>query len=340
MKKKILILGANGFIGNALVEKLTENNQNKIFGLDLYSDKLDNSLEKRNFEFVKGNINTKNKWIENQIKKCDIIIPLVAIATPNMYVKDPLKIFQLNFESNLKIIKLIAKYKKRLIFPSTSEVYGIAPDKTFNEYKTNLVVGPVTKPRWIYSISKQLLDRIIIALGDQKKLEYTIFRPFNWIGPKIDSLEQAKLKNGRVLTIFIYNILNNKDIVLVGNGKQKRSFTYIDDGISALIKIIENKKNNLNKKIFNIGNPNNNISIKKLAKILIDRYQILYPNKYKGKIVYKSEKEFYGKGFEDIPLRVPDISEAKKYLNWTPKNNVDSSIFKTLKSFTDVNKFF
>ena len=67
MKKKILILGANGFIGNALVEKLTENNQNKIFGLDLYSDKLDNSLEKRNFEFVKGNINTKNKWIENQI---------------------------------------------------------------------------------------------------------------------------------------------------------------------------------------------------------------------------------------------------------------------------------
>jgi nucleoside-diphosphate-sugar epimerase len=214
----------------------------------------------------------------------------------------------------------------------------MSSDKTFKEYSTNLVVGPVTKPRWIYSISKQLLDRIIIALAEKKQLEYTIFRPFNWIGPKIDSLKQAELRNGRVLTIFIYNLLYNKDIVLVGNGKQKRSFTYIDDGISALNTIIENKKNNLNGKIFNIGNPKNNISIKKLAEILISKYQLIYPNKFKGKIVCKSEKEFYGKSYEDIPLRVPDISEAKKYLNWTPKDDVYSSVSKTLKSFIDANK--
>ena len=168
MKKRILILGANGFIGNALVKKLTEKTQNEIFGLDLYSDKLDESLQKRNFMFVRGDINIKSKWIESHIKKCDVIVPLVAIATPNMYVKDPYRIFQLNFESNLKIIKLIAKYKKRVIFPSTSEVYGISKDKLFNEYSTNLVVGPVSKHRWIYSISKQLLDRIIIALAEKK----------------------------------------------------------------------------------------------------------------------------------------------------------------------------
>jgi len=89
MKKRILVLGANGFIGNALVNKLTEKTQNEIFGLDLYSNKLDESLQKRNFMFVKGDINIKSKWIENHIKKCDVIIPLVAIATPNMYVKDP-----------------------------------------------------------------------------------------------------------------------------------------------------------------------------------------------------------------------------------------------------------
>jgi len=208
--------------------------------------------------------------------------------------------------------------------------------KRFQSRQINNSFGKFHK--WIYSISKQLLDRIIIAFGEQKKLEYTIFRPFNWIGPKIDSLKQAELRNGRVLTIFIYNLLYNKDIVLVGNGKQKRSFTYIDDGISALNTIIENKKNNLNGKIFNIGNPKNNISIKKLAEILISDYQLIYPNKYKGKIVYKSEKEFYGKSYEDIPLRVPDISEAKKYLNWTPKDDVYSSVSKTLKSFIDANK--
>ena len=162
MKKRILVLGANGFIGNALVNKLTEKTQNEIFGLDLYSNKLDESLQKRNFMFVKGDINIKSKWIENHIKKCDVIIPLVAIATPNMYVKDPLKIFELDFESNLKIVKWVANYKKHIIFPSTSEVYGISTDKKFNEYKTNLVVGPVHKSRWIYSTSKQLLDRVKI----------------------------------------------------------------------------------------------------------------------------------------------------------------------------------
>ena len=105
---------------------------------------------------------------------------------------------------------------------------------------------------------------------------------------------------------------------MVGNGKQRRTFTYIDDGISALIKIIDNKKNNLNNKIFNIGNPNNNSSIEKLAKILISQYQEIYPNKFKGKIIYKSQKEVYGQGYEDVAHRVPDISEAKKYLNWFP----------------------
>ena len=181
-------------------------------------------------------------------------------------------------------VKWVAKYNKRIIFPSTSEVYGISPDKEFSEYTSNLVVGPVHKSRWIYSISKQLLDRVIIAYGDKGNLRYTLFRPFNWIGPKLDSLQQAQLGNGRVLTIFIHNLIHNKDIVLVGGGEQTRCFTYLDDGISALIKIVKEDSSILDGKIFNIGNPTNNKSINELAELLVEEYEKIQPKKYTGKM--------------------------------------------------------
>ena len=330
---KILILGANGFIGNALIERLLTTGSYEVFGMDLENNKLGNSLSNPHFYFVEGDINISNEWIEYHIRKCDIIIPLVAIATPNVYVKDPLMIFQLDFEANLKIVKWVAKYNKRIIFPSTSEVYGMSPDKDFNEYTSSLVVGPVHKSRWIYSCSKQLLDRVIIAYGEHGDLDYTLFRPYNWIGPKLDSLEQAQLGNGRVLSIFIHNLLHNKDLVLGGGGKQKRCLTWLDEGIEALVKIIYNEKDELNGKIFNIGNPQNNISIKGLAELLIDEFNKLFPNKYKGKIVTETQENFYGKGYEDIPVRVPDIKEANIFLNWIPRVGVRETVQKTLQSY-------
>ena len=329
---KILILGVNGFIGNALASKLIKNKKNTIYGLDINHNNIKNLLSNKKFIFKKGYVEKNDKWVENHIKKSDIIIPLIAIATPRVYVTDPLKVFQLDFESNLKIIKLCSKYNKFILFPSTSEVYGMSKDKKFNEYKTNLMVGPVHKSRWIYSISKQLLDRVIIAYGEQRSLRYTLFRPFNWIGPKLDTLKRAQLGNGRVLTIMISNLIKNKNITLVNSGLQKRSFTYIDDGIEALIKIINNK-GKFNKKIFNIGNPKNNISIKKLSQILLQEYSLNSKKKYTGKIVSKNEKNFYGNSFQDISQRVPDISEAKKLLRWEPKTNVRKSVSLTLKSF-------
>ena len=335
MKKSILILGANGFIGNALVEKLLENDSHEIFGMDLDDSKLDHSLSHPYFHFVEGDINISNEWIEYHIRKCDVVIPLVAIATPNVYVKDPLKIFQLDFEANLKIIKWVAKYSKRIIFPSTSEVYGMSTDQHFNEYTSNLVVGPVHKSRWIYSASKQLLDRVIIAYGEKEDLKYTLFRPFNWIGPKLDSLKEAQLGNGRVLTIFINNLLCNLDIVLVGGGRQTRCFTYIDDGIKALINIIDDDHRNLNGKIFNIGNPENDYSIKDLAQLVIKEFEKIKPGEYTGKVVEKTENEFYGSGYEDIPVRIPDIKEAKRLLDWKPVVSFEEAVSKTLLSFID-----
>ena len=333
--KSVLILGANGFIGNALVQALCRKENFKVYGMDLFNNKLDHSLGNDRFTFVEGDMDINNEWIEYHVRKCDVIIPLVAIATPNVYVKNPLEIFQLDFESNLKVVKWAAKYNKRIIFPSTSEVYGMSEDATFNEYSTNLVLGPVHKTRWIYSCSKQLLDRVIAAYGDNGDFSYTLFRPFNWIGPKLDSLKQAQLGNGRVLSIFIKNLLKNEDIVLVGDGNQKRSFTYLDDGIDALTRIIEDPEDALNGKIFNIGNPSNDLSIRDLSSILIDEYGKVCSTPYTGKVVTQSENEFYGQGYQDIPVRVPDVTEARNLLGWEPKVDVVEAVRRTLVSFLE-----
>ncbi len=330
---KILILGANGFIGNSLSKKLLETTDNEVYGMDLSNNKLEHSIDNPRFHFVEGDINISNEWIEYHIRKCDVIIPLVAIATPNVYVTDPLKVFQLDFEANLKIIKWVAKYKKRLIFPSTSETYGMCEDEKFNEYTSKLILGPIHKCRWIYSASKQLLDRVIIAYAENGDLACTIFRPFNWVGPRLDSMEQAQLGNGRVITIFLYNLIHGKDIVLVNGGKQRRTFTYLDDGIDALVRIIEKDGSTLNEKIFNIGSPDNDISIAELADIMIDNYNKIMDKPYKGKVIKQSEDEFYGKGYEDIPIRVPDISEAKEKLSWEPQYNISESISKTMVAY-------
>ena len=103
------------------------------------------------------------------------------------------------------------------------------------------MLGPINKPRWIYSCAKQLMDRVIHAYGMQEGLDYTLFRPFNWIGAGLDSINTAKEGSSRVITQFLGHIVRGEPIKLVDGGTQKRAFTYIDDGIAALLKIIENR---------------------------------------------------------------------------------------------------
>jgi len=320
MSRKILILGANGFIGNHLVEKILNTTDWEVYGLDIDDDKLD-CLDNPRFHFTKADLLKSDDWVEEHVKRCDIIIPLVAIANPAIYVQDPLRVFQLDFEANLKVVKLCVKYKKRLVFPSTSEVYGMATDAEFCEESTNLITGPIKNVRWIYSSSKQLLDRVIYAYGLQEGLQYSLFRPFNWVGPKLDHVFGEKAKNSRVLTKFLSNIVNGNDIELVGGGTQRRCFIYINDAIDALFRIIENKNGVADQQIFNIGNPDGDLSIKELADQTLEiakQFPKYTEQTNKVNIVVSDPEQFYGKGFQDIAVRVPNITKAKDLLGWEP----------------------
>ena len=140
--KKVLILGVNGFIGSSLTEAILKQTDWEVYGLDVGDHKLEGCLHDKRFRFVEGDVMISREWIEYHVQKCDVVVPLVAIANPAQYVKDPLRVFELDFESNLAVVRQCAKYKKRIIFPSTSEVYGMCADPVLNEDSSPMVYGP------------------------------------------------------------------------------------------------------------------------------------------------------------------------------------------------------
>lgn len=335
-RTRVLILGVNGFIGNHLTERLLKDDRYEIYGLDIGSDAIGRFMDCPRFHFVEGDISIHSEWIEYHIKKCDVVLPLVAIATPIEYTRNPLRVFELDFEENLKIVRDCVKYNKRIVFPSTSEVYGMCTDKDFDEDNSNLVVGPINRQRWIYSVSKQLLDRVIWAYGEKSGLKFTLFRPFNWMGPRLDNLNAARIGSSRAITQLILNLVEGSPIKLIEGGSQKRCFTDISDGIEALYRIIENEDNRCDGQIINIGNPDNEASIKELAEMLLDCFERHPLRQYFPPFAGFRDVEssdYYGKGYQDVEHRKPSIRNARRCLNWQPGIAMQQTVEETLDFF-------
>ena len=335
-KKSVLILGVNGFIGSHLSDRLLASGKYEVYGLDLRTNYIDHLLDHPDFHFREGDIAIHREWIEYHVRKCDVVLPLVAIATPIEYTRNPLRVFELDFEENLRIVRYCVKYNKRIVFPSTSEVYGMCTDENFDEDNSKLITGPIRMQRWIYSCSKQMMDRVIWAYGAKGLLNFTLFRPFNWIGPRLDSLSGARIGSSRAITQLILNLVQGAPIQLIDGGEQKRCFVDISEGIEALYRIIDDPKGVCNGKIINIGNPDNEASIKAMAETLVEKFD-KHPLRSKfppfaGYLVVESGA-FYGKGYQDVQHRKPSIKNAKKYLDWEPAITLDQSIESTLDFF-------
>ena len=335
--KKVLILGVNGFIGHHLSKRILETTDWEVYGMDMQCERLGDLLANPRMHFFEGDITINKEWVEYHVKKCDVILPLVAIATPSTYVKEPLRVFELDFEANLPIVRSAAKYKKHLIFPSTSEVYGMSPDAEFDPENSSLVYGPINKPRWIYACAKQLMDRVIWGYG-MEGLNFTLFRPFNWIGAGLDSIHTPKEGSSRVLTQFLGHIVRGEPIQLVDGGAQKRSFTYVDDGIDALMRIIENKDGKATGKIYNVGNPVNNYAIRELATMMLDlaaEYPEYRETAKLVKLVETSSGAYYGAGYQDVQNRVPKIENTVSELGWKPQVSMRDALAKIFDSYKD-----
>ncbi len=329
---KLLIFGAGGFVGSNLVEHLIEQGEHELVGLDISSEKL-KGIEGPNFKFIEGNISDVD-LVDQLVADTDVVVDLIAYANPSIYVETPLDVVNLNFFENMKILEYCLRHKKRLVQFSTSEVYGKrSRDDQYSDDTSDLVMGPVQKQRWIYASSKQLLERIIYAHGLRGDLDYSIIRPFNFVGPRFDYLVPAGTKGGpRVFSHFLSALLTGGPIHLVDGGGQHRCFTHIDDASTAFSAILENPAGH--NEIFNIGNPDTNITMKGLAELMQDIYAELTGTKPQNEFIVIDGEDFYGKGYEDMD-RVPPNVDKLSALGWKPTRDLDTIFREAIKYYID-----
>jgi len=345
---KVLALGGGGFIGSHMIDHLLRDTPHEVIAYDLYDEKIEDFKNNPRLTYLHGDIRKEHGRLEELIQDADVVVDLIAHANPSLYVSIPLEVFELNFDENLVIARLCVKHNKRLVQFSTCEVYGMTPAvicgddlknpddpkwATFHEDRAPLIMGPVENQRWIYACAKQLLERILHAYGLQDAIDYTIIRPFNFIGPKIDYLPSEEDGNPRVFSHFTDCLRTGKDFHLVDGGQQKRSYTYIADAADCIVKIVEDKNHNCNKHIFNIGTPGNETTIQGFAERMTEVYKESGwwdgVSKLPG-FKHVSGEEFYGKGYEDCDRRIPDISKAQQLVGWEPKYDLRSTIYHSM----------
>ncbi|HET7451837.1 MAG TPA: bifunctional UDP-4-keto-pentose/UDP-xylose synthase [Thermoanaerobaculia bacterium] len=346
---RILSLGAGGFIGAHLTERLLEAGHD-VTAVDIHSDKLEDLLGHPRLAFHERSIADRSFDLDAVVAKADVVIDLVAHANPGIYVRNPLDVFRLNFQENLRIAETCVHRGRRLIQFSSCEVYGKTPvavlgDRlpdpdnpvyaTFAEDSTDLIMGPVGRHRWIYACAKQLLERVLHAYGLEGRLNYTIVRPFNFIGPKIDYLPADTDGVPRVFSFFMEALLDGKPMRLVDGGRQRRCYTYIRDAVECVARIVENPGGACDRQVFNVGSPRNETSIRELAFLMRDLYQEHFApeGETQPAPVDVPAREFYGEGYEDSDRRIPDIRKAERLLGWHPRTTLAEMLVPTMEYY-------
>ena len=308
-KKTILVTGGAGFIGSHLCEVLL-NQGNLVICLDNFltgsKNNIKHLIKNSNFRLIKHDVEVPYSF------KVDQIYNLACPAAPIWYQKDPVKTVRTNIVGAINALELAKKLNIRVLQASTSEIYGNPKAHPQTEdYWGN--VNPIG-PRACYDEGKRCAETLCFDYHREYQVKIGVVRIFNTYGPRM------ALEDGRVVSGFIIQALKNKDITVYGDGKQTRSFCYIDDMVKGLILMMNNKK-------FvgpvNLGNPGE-FTINQLAK------KIIALTNSKSKIVYKKLP------VDDPAKRRPDISLAKRKLNWRPKIHLEDGLIKTIEYFKQV----
>lgn len=309
--KKILISGCCGFIGSNLCEFLIKKNY-KIIGIDnLLTGSLNNIsniINSSNFKFIKHDICYEIN-IDDDI---DYILHFASPASPADYLKFPIKTLQIGSRGTENMLNIALQKKAVILVASTSEIYGDPLEHPQREsYYGN--VNPIG-PRGVYDEAKRYLEALTMAYNRKFNLQTKIVRIFNTYGSKM------REKDGRAIPNFINQALNNNNFTVYGDGNQTRSFTYIDDTVEGIYKLMLSNYSDP----FNIGNPVEN-SINELIELI------------KNIIPCNSKIEYLDLPENDPKIRKPDIDKAVKLLHWKPKTKLSDGLLKTIEYFRQKN---
>ena len=311
MNQKVLVTGGAGFIGARLIEKLLDEGL-EVHALDLLplnkALRLQKVKDNRNLFYTKGDLRDKSNLINWYQSDATHLYHLASVVGVENYIKDPLSLIDIVVVGTRNLLELAAKYKTRVLFTSTSEVYGKNLNIPWSE-SDDRVLGPTSIDRWSYSSSKAVCEHMLFALYRSQGLIFTTVRFFNIYGPG-----QAPIF---IISKSIYQALKNKAPLLYDSGKQTRCFTYVDDAIQGVL--IASRHEKSIGQVFNIGS-----NIETTMHDAIDLIINQSSNKLEP-VIFNTEKK-YGELYEDIPRRIPSVSKAKEILNWEAKTSLQKGI--------------
>ncbi len=305
----VLITGGAGFIGSHLAEKLLKEGHTVWIIDDLSTGRLENVKHLMKNPHFKVAIDTiQNETVMDRlVSETDMIYHLAAAVGVELIVQHPVHTIETNIMGSEMVLKLANRYLKKVLIVSTSEVYGKSEKVPFREDDDRLL-GPTIRSRWCYSSSKAIDEYLALAYHKERGLPTVIVRLFNTVGPRQTG------QYGMVIPRMVMRALKNEPLLVYGDGSQIRCFTYVTDVVNALTKLMA--KPEAEGEIFNVGG-NEPVTILELA----ERIKKLANSRSEIKII--PYEQAFEEGFEDMKIRIPDLTKIHHYIGYKPSFSLD-----------------
>ena len=308
-----LLTGGAGFIGSHLAERLLADGHTVAALDDLSTGRIENIahlLSSDRFHFARADIRDEIV-LDRLASQCDVLVHLAAAVGVELIVREPVRTIETNILGTEAVLKTAVRYGCRTLIASTSEVYGKGLRIPFAE-GDDVVLGTTTKSRWAYAASKMVDEFLSLAYNRQFGLPVVVFRLFNTVGPRQTGAY------GMVVPRLMKQAILGEPLTVFGSGAQQRCFADVADAVEAICSLANSAE--AVGRVFNVGNPNEEISMLELAQ------RVRQVAASSSEIQMVSYDDAYAPGFEDMERRVPDISEIKKIIGWTPRIGLDQTL--------------